>query len=495
MSSLTRTASSLRTSAARAVAGSSAAAASSFAAEGSTTHARSLTASALRQQHQQPLHTAALRRPAPSSTSTSTGTRRGERTLHTLPPIPARFGEEEACAPFLSSKAFQTVAREYQAGLLDRLNDEVRGTEWEMSSIAETVMALAQKRSQVLAFNYASQAMNNSFFINGLMPKNTDGPSPKPELEHSVYPGQRTFQQALYASYQSLPALKSAFSAAAMGMASSGWVWLVRDGHGKLGVVGTYGAGTLLLQSREQRGGGGANASWVVDPSAEVVLQTGGAGEVNGGGVSPAAGQSVSAVQRDNVGATMGGGVNASSTAPAAAIGEKTSAGGGSSKDSANKVVPPAAGSSVSPAAKGNPGGTVGGGVGVRSFSTSSGALAGSNSGRGGGGGGGLVDDLAGTLGKFVSQSSSFSAASTNQGGYGAASPNGQGFRRSTITRRSLDEYESDAGAMLFPLLCVSVHEHAWLGDYGLWGKEEYLRQYWECVDWKVVEHLYNVYE
>ncbi|CAD6887482.1 unnamed protein product [Tilletia laevis] len=127
MSSLTRTASSLRTSAARAVAGSSAAAASSFAAEGSTTHARSLTASALRQQHQQPLHTAALRRPAPSSTSTSTGTRRGERTLHTLPPIPARFGEEEACAPFLSSKAFQTVAREYQAGLLDRLNDEVRG--------------------------------------------------------------------------------------------------------------------------------------------------------------------------------------------------------------------------------------------------------------------------------------------------------------------------------------------------------------------------------
>lgn len=36
-------------------------------------------------------------------------------------------------------------------------------------------------------------------------------------------------------------------------MFSGGWVWLVTDGTGQLGVLGTYGAGTLLVQDRNQR--------------------------------------------------------------------------------------------------------------------------------------------------------------------------------------------------------------------------------------------------
>jgi superoxide dismutase, Fe-Mn family len=48
----------------------------------------------------------------------------------------------------------------------------------------------------------------------------------------------------------SLAQLKSSFSAAALGMFTSGWVWFVVDKHGNTGVIPTFGPGTLLVRSR-----------------------------------------------------------------------------------------------------------------------------------------------------------------------------------------------------------------------------------------------------
>ncbi|KDQ14754.1 hypothetical protein BOTBODRAFT_187754 [Botryobasidium botryosum FD-172 SS1] len=45
-------------------------------------------------------------------------------------------------------------------------------------------------------------------------------------------------------------------------------------------------------------------------------------------------------------------------------------------------------------------------------------------------------------------------------------------------------------GQSLVPLLCVSVHEHAWLLDYGVWGKEEYMRRFWDVVNWDKVDEI-----
>jgi superoxide dismutase, Fe-Mn family len=42
-------------------------------------------------------------------------------------------------------------------------------------------------------------------------------------------------------------------SAAADGMSASGWIWLVSDQTGRLGIVPTYGAGTLLIRARRQQ--------------------------------------------------------------------------------------------------------------------------------------------------------------------------------------------------------------------------------------------------
>ena len=52
------------------------------------------------------------------------------------------------------------------------------------------------------------------------------------------------------------------------------------------------------------------------------------------------------------------------------------------------------------------------------------------------------------------------------------------------------------AGDDLSPLMCISVHEHAWMSaGLGVWGKEEYLRRFWSVVDWRKVSDVYRLWE
>jgi len=55
---------------------------------------------------------------------------------------------------------------------------------------------------------------------------------------------------AIREDFGSLEQFKSTVSAAAMGMTSSGWIWVAVDSRGTMGVIPTFGAGTLLVRSR-----------------------------------------------------------------------------------------------------------------------------------------------------------------------------------------------------------------------------------------------------
>ena len=60
---------------------------------------------------------------------------------------------------------------------------------------------------------------------------------------------------------------------------------------------------------------------------------------------------------------------------------------------------------------------------------------------------------------------------------------------------RSLGSYSGNlmhVGHSINPLFCISLHEHAWMMDYGLWGKEEYLKQFWNVLDWERVTQTYE---
>lgn len=43
---------------------------------------------------------------------------------------------------------------------------------------------------------------------------------------------------------------------------------------------------------------------------------------------------------------------------------------------------------------------------------------------------------------------------------------------------------------ILVPLMCLSIHEHAWMPDWGICGKEEYLIRFWDAVDWRRVDKM-----
>lgn len=90
----------------------------------------------------------------------------------------------------------------------------------------------AREPSLALAFNYASLLLNNSYFLEGL-----NAESAKPVPDH-------------------FKSLEDRVAAYADGIVGSGWLWIVKAGDGlaDLDVLPTYGAGTLLVTMRQQRG-------------------------------------------------------------------------------------------------------------------------------------------------------------------------------------------------------------------------------------------------
>lgn len=183
--------------------------------------------------------------------------------------------------------------------------------------------------------------------------------------------------------FGSLEQLKSTVSAAAMGLSGSGWIWVAVDGRATMGVIPTFGAGTLLVRSRGR-----------VLPSSDPIL-----GESD----SPSKTYTTSPHQ-----STPSGLNTPQSTA-------------------------------------------------TRGFHTSA-----------------RVENMFG--GKAV-------------GLYGR-DIDGEAFEGEVPTA----DFDK-VGTHLYPLFCLSVHEHAWLtAGYGIWGKEEYLKRFWTVLDWKKVSDTFELF-
>lgn len=370
------------------------------------------------------------------------------RALHHRVPLP--YAPDQGIPGFLSPDALRTVAVDWQDGLLTRLNDLVRGpslshlsfplaalhhprhplarrtkfrdvvltrthphagSELENLSVLQTLKQAAPDPTKTLAFNYASEALNNSFFLSTLVrpcsllsppcrAAHTD-PSSTARAQSPTPSGpspSSSFSQALAGlpALGSFAGLVSHMSAHVAGLhpASGAYVWLVTDPSGNLGVVGTYAGGTVLVKERHQMGHG-AYAGRDLRVLGERV-------EVEGGeGAAPAT----------------------------ASAGESSSS--GAAEPSAWEAV-------SSPAARSN------------------------------------------------NKGASSSAATLLS--EGALSP-------SSILSAGLSAHHGARVAQsLHPLACISVHPHCYLGDYGLWGRDEYVRKWWAAVDWKKVEDAFDAF-
>lgn len=93
-----------------------------------------------------------------------------------------------------------------------------------------------------------------------------------------------------------------------------------------------------------------------------------------------------------------------------------------------------------------------------------------------------------------VQQSSSRAPGSSSSSStlLSSATPSPSSVYSSTIS--SHNDPRSAVGRSLHPLLCVSTHQHCYLEDYGVWGRDEYVRQWWTKVDWKKVEDSFDAF-
>ena len=220
-----------------------------------------------------------------------------------------------------------------------------------------------------------------------------------------------SLQVSIKNDFDSLDHLKSSVSATAMGMISSGWVWVVTDMTGRLAVVPTFGSGTLLVRARQQSFIG---ESLVLGEERRTVLT-----RVSQPSSTAGAAPSGSPLPPHNEGGL-------STSSPSSGV--HTPVGG---------FTPPTQ---------------------TRSLHTS------------------------------LSQSSSYSPYTTSY-------KSGGGFDSDYDARSSfslLGKTGSQMGQRISPLFCVSVHEHAWMSaGLGVWGKEEYLKRFWNVLDWKKVSDSY----
>ncbi|KAH9950107.1 Manganese/iron superoxide dismutase [Amylocystis lapponica] len=168
------------------------------------------------------------------------------RYVHYCKELP--YPINEGLGDFLSPEGLKMLAVDYHQGILDRLNEQVKDTELATKSIAQTVIDAARDPNKVLEFNYACEALNNSFFLENVKP-----PPPNASTHEAVLNTNEggNLTSSIRTGYGSLAHLKSTFGAAVNGMFSSGWMWFVCDQQGNLGIYPTFGTGTLLVRSGE----------------------------------------------------------------------------------------------------------------------------------------------------------------------------------------------------------------------------------------------------
>lgn len=144
--------------------------------------------------------------------------------IHKLPKLPYPM---DALAPHISKETLEYHYGKHHATYVDRLNDQIRGTEFADASLEDIVM-----RASGQIYNNAAQAWNHAFYWQCLCP-----PAQQSNAE---------IQDVIRRKYPSLETFEMEFSTTANNHFGSGWTWLVLDQDGKLAITSTHDADTPL---------------------------------------------------------------------------------------------------------------------------------------------------------------------------------------------------------------------------------------------------------
>jgi len=144
---------------------------------------------------------------------------------HTLPALPYA---KNALAPYISEETLEFHYGKHHQTYVTNLNNLIKGTEFENSSLEEIV-----KKSSAGIYNNAAQIWNHTFFWSSMKPNGGGAPT-------------GALADAINAKWGSFDEFKKAFQASAVGNFGSGWTWLVKKADGSVDIVNMGAAGTPL---------------------------------------------------------------------------------------------------------------------------------------------------------------------------------------------------------------------------------------------------------
>jgi Fe-Mn family superoxide dismutase len=150
--------------------------------------------------------------------------------MFTLPGLPYAH---DALEPLMSAETLRFHHEKHQAGYVKTTNELVSKAYVDADTL-EDVVRWAAKADNIALFNSAAQAWNHAFFWGSMSP------------DHQHPSG--AFAAAIHQSFDDLAGLKTAFTAAGVAQFASGWVWLAADLTGKLHVITTHDAATVLTR-------------------------------------------------------------------------------------------------------------------------------------------------------------------------------------------------------------------------------------------------------
>ncbi len=142
-----------------------------------------------------------------------------------LPTLPYAFN---ALEPHIDAQTMEIHHDKHHATYVQKLNDAVKGTEFEQQSPEDLIRNLNQlpQDKQTAVRNNGGGHVNHTFFWNLLTPGGSSAPT-------------GALANAIDQSFGGLDALKEKMNTAGANQFGSGWAWLVVDSGGKLDVVGT----------------------------------------------------------------------------------------------------------------------------------------------------------------------------------------------------------------------------------------------------------------
>jgi Fe-Mn family superoxide dismutase len=159
-----------------------------------------------------------------------------------LPPLPYTYN---ALEPYIDARTMEIHYTKHHQGYVDKLNAAMAGApDQKGKSVEQLLTALNslpdQIRTQVR--NQGGGHWNHSFFWQLLAPK-TQMQSPTGRLAEAIASQWRSFDN-----------FKAEFNKAGVALFGSGWVWLVTDKNGKLGIVTTPNQDNTLMDVVTDKG-------------------------------------------------------------------------------------------------------------------------------------------------------------------------------------------------------------------------------------------------